>query len=85
MNSKYFSDDNESSDTNSEISDTASNKSTAGNATEAEQTLTGSELNKPETVENSMNLNTGDTIVIVINEQNSNNKETNNKIVPSDI
>ena len=48
MNSKYFSDDNESSDTNSEISDTASNKSTAGNATEAEQTLTGSELNKPE-------------------------------------
>ena len=81
----YFSDDNESSDTDSEISDIASNESTAGNATETEQTLTDSELNKPETEENSMNLNTGDTLVIVINEQNSNNKETNNKIVPSDI
>ena len=81
----YFSDDNESSDTDSEISDIASNESTAGNATESEKTLTDSELNKPETEENSMNLNTGDTAVIVINEQNSNNKETNNKIVPSDI
>ena len=81
----YFSDDNESSDTDSEISDIANNESTAGNATETEQTLTDSELNKPETEENSMNLNTGDTLVIVINEQNSNNKETNNKIVPSDI
>ena len=81
----YFSDDNESSDSDSEISEIASNESTAGNATETEQTLTDSELNKPETEENSMNLNTGDTLVIVINEQNSNNKETNNKIVPSDI
>ena len=66
----YFSDDNESSDTDFEISDIASNESTAGNATETEQTLTDSELNKPETEENSMNLNTGDTLVIVINEQN---------------
>ena len=43
------------------------------------------ELNKPETEENSMNLNTGDTLIIVINDQNSNNKEINNKIVPSEI
>ena len=43
------------------------------------------ELNKPETEENLMNLNTGDTLVIVINDQNSNNKEINNKILPSDI
>ena len=53
-----------------EISDIASNKLTAGNETKTEQTLTDSELNKPETEENSMNLNTGDTLVIVINEQN---------------
>ena len=32
-----------------------------------------------------MNANTGDTLIIVINDQNSNNKETNNKTVPSDI
>ena len=81
----YVSDDNESSNTDSEISEIASNKSTAGNATDTEQTLTDSELNKPETEDSSMNLNTGDTLVIVINEQNSNNKETNNKTVPSDI
>ena len=43
------------------------------------------ELNKPETEENLMNLNTGDTLIIVINDQNSNNKEINNKILPSDI
>ena len=74
----YFSDDNESSGTDSEISDIASNESTAGDLTETEQTLTDS--NKPETEENSMNLNTEDTLVIVINEQNSNNKETSNKL-----
>ena len=81
----YFIDNNESSDTDSEISDNSSNDSTASNATETEQNLTDTELNKPETEENSMNLNTGDTLIIVINDQNSNNKETNNKIVPSDI
>ena len=81
----YFIDNNESSDTDSEISDNSSNDSTASNAIETEQNLTDTELNKPETEENSMNLNTGDTLIIVINEQNSNNKEINNKIVPSDI
>ena len=80
-----ISEDNESSDTDSEISDIVSNESTAGNATETEKTLTDSEPNKPDTEENSMNLNTEDTLVIVINEQNSNNKEINNKIVPSHI
>ena len=53
-----------------EISDIASNELTTGNATKTEQTLTDSKLNKPETEENSMNLNTGDRLVIVINEQN---------------
>ena len=81
----YFIDDNESSDTDSEISDTSRNDSTASSATETEQNLTDTELNQPETEETSRNLNTGDTVIIVINDQNSNNKETNNKIVPSDI
>ena len=83
----YFIDDNESLDidTDSENSDIESNESTAGNATETEQNLTDSELNKLETEEKSMNTNTGDTLIIVINDQNSNNKETNNKIVPYDI
>ena len=81
----YFIDDNQSSDTDSEISDTSSNDPTASSATETEQNVTDTELNKPETEENSMNLNTGDTLIIVINDQNSNNKETNNKIVPSGI
>ena len=81
----YFIDDNQSSYTDSEISDTSSNDPTASSATETEQNVTDTELNKPETQENSMNLNTGDTLIIVINDQNSNNKETNNKIVPSDI
>ena len=83
----YFIDDNESldTDTDSENLDIESNESAAGNPTETEQNLTDSELNKPETEEKSMNTNTGDTLIIVINDQNSNKKETNNKIVPYDI
>ena len=83
----YLIDDNESldTDTDSENSDIESNESTAGNATETEQNLTDSDLNKPETEEKSVNANTRDTLIIVINDQNSSNKETNNKIVPSDI
>ena len=91
----YFSSHNEFLDTDSESSDSdtesrsniADNESTTGNALETEQTLTDSELNKSESEQNSMKQNTGQTLVIdvLINNQTSNNKETKNKIVPSDI
>ena len=91
----YFSGDNESLDNYSESSDSdtesrsniADNESTTGDTSETEQTLTDSELNKSESEQNSTKQNTGETLVIdvIIYNQTSNNKETKNKIVPSDI